>query len=259
MNGSCSMKSFKQQITRIHLDLIIHALKTLNQATSYQIKEFTDKSARIYVDSIYRSKLLYASQEHHVISKKKFLDNCRMELRTIQLKLKDLKTEGKVNHDDKYRYYLTEDGYEQKLFGEPFGKALFEGLTEIQLKGTDEEKVLECINRLGTYLIYIFMNGTAFTWGSHTQQIIAKYDTEWINEAINGELIFKWVSSQFPFDKIPRTLKGRRYNEIMQPLYEHFPELIQKLQISEMAFNRKFFEPEFTANKKWLDSFESKK
>ena len=59
--------------------------------------------------------------------------------------------------------------------------------------------LLECINRLGLYLIYIFMRGISFS-GAPTQQIIAKYDTEWINEAINGELIFNWFASQVAFD-----------------------------------------------------------
>ena len=59
--------------------------------------------------------------------------------------------------------------------------------------------------------------------------------------------------------KLPRTLKTRHYNDIMKCLLQYFPELLGNLEVSEMAFNRKFFEPEFMANKKWLDSFESKK
>lgn len=103
------------------------------------------------------------------------------------------------------------------------------------------------------------MRGISFSWGSPTQQIIAKSDTEWINEAINDELIFNWFASQVAFDKIPRTLKTRHYNDIMKCLRQYYPKLLENLEVSEMEFNRKFFEPEFTANKKWLDSFESKK
>ena len=239
------MKELKQWYSRLHVDLIIDAIKQLRHATSGDIKKFTDKSAKEYVDRTHR----------------KDLEKCRMDLRTIQLKLVDLKKEGKVNHDKRYKYYLTEDGYNQGLFGKPFGKALFDSLTKIPLEGNDEEKILECTNRLGIFFTYIFMRGSSFNWGSPTQQIIAKYDTEWINEAMStsGELFFKWFVNQFSFDKVPSTLKTRHYNEIMQPLQQHFPNLLQNLTLSEMAFNRKFFEHEFTKNKKWLDSFESKR
>ncbi len=231
------MKDIKQWYSRLHSELVVDALKTLRHATSYDIKDFTDNSAKEYVKRTHR----------------KDLEKCRMDLRTVQSKLSALKTEGKVNHDKEYVYYLTEEGYNQKLFGEPFGRALFESLTEIPLEGSNEERMIECVNRLGIYLIYIFMTGSSLNWGSRTQRIIAEYDTEWINEAVNGELLFKWFIDQFSFDKVPRTLKTRHYHEMMRPLHQHFPKLLQNLSDAEMAFNRKFYEHEFTANKKWLD------
>ena len=136
------MKELKQWYSRLHDDLIIDAIKQLKHATSGDIKKFTDNSAKEYV-----------KREH-----RKDLEKCRMDLRTIQLKLIDLKKEGKVNHDKRYRYYLTEDGYNQGLFGKPFGRAYLK-LTEIPLEGNDEQKILECINRLGIYFTYIFMRG----------------------------------------------------------------------------------------------------
>jgi hypothetical protein len=237
------MKDIKQWYSRLHFELVVDAVKTLKHATSYDIKDFTDNSAKEYVKRTHR----------------KDLERCRMDLRTVQSKLSALKKEGKVNHDKDFKYYLTEEGYIQKLFGEPFGRALFESLTEIPLEGSNEEKLLDCVNRLGIYLIYIFIRGSSFNWGIRTQQIIAKYDTEWINEAIDGELLFKWFIDQFAFDNVPHTLKIRHYHQIMQPLHQYFPKLLQTLTFSEMTFNRIFFEHEFTKNKKWLDSFKSKR
>ena len=259
MNPHSSSMMSERQIGRLHMAYVIYALKILKHATPKQIKDRIDIEVERFLEEKYSSKLLFGNKKEIDAQKQADLKLHKFSKRTVQSILTDLIKAGKVAHDKQHRYYLTEAGYQQKLFGNPFGRAIFESLTEIPLRGTKEEKLLECVNRVGLYLIYIFMRGISFSWGSRTKQIIAKYDTEWINEAINGELIFNWFASQVAFDELPRTLKTRHYNDIMKCLLQYFPELLGNLEVSEMAFNRKFFEPEFMANKKWLDSFESKK
>ena len=121
---------------------VIYALKILKHATPQQIKDRIDIEIERFLEEKYSSKLLFGNKREIDAQKQADLKLHKFSKRIVQYRLKDLKKQGKVAHDRQHRYYLTEVGYQQKLFGDPFGRALFESLTEIPLKGTKEVMLL---------------------------------------------------------------------------------------------------------------------
>ncbi len=143
---------------------------------------------------------------------------------------------------NKYNEYsLTKVGHAAKIFAQSYGKTLFDKLTEIPFKGTQEQKILECVNRFGLYIAYIFIRNSSPTVVNSLYTAIEEDDVEYIHEATNLKLMFEWFTREFYSKKQEYSSRSQNYFALMYALEKEFPEYIQNLITSETDYQKKVF------------------
>jgi hypothetical protein len=198
---------------RVHRDYILLALRKLEKATTGPITNWINER-------------LKADKEQTSISK-----------RGVQLILPKLEAEGLVSKNGYNEYGLTEAGGREPIFGELYGEMLFERLMAIPLKGTQEEKMLECIKRFGVYVTHIFMQN--LVWGSTVDKLMSKNELQWTNEAINPGRMFQWFVNEFHSKKGDFSPKARTFNQLAASFEKEFHELYWNLIKSGIEFHKR--------------------
>jgi hypothetical protein len=219
----------QERIARDHLQNIIYALIVLKVAKTGKITKFVNDKARSEVGGIYES------------SKRIELKDRQIDRKTVQKWLSRLEKDGMVSKTNYYVYSLTNSGRAIKIFAESYGKSLFDQLVKIPLKGTKDEKLLACINRLGLYIVYIFIRNSAPTVGSALHAAIEENDVEWMNEAINLKLMFEWFTRKFYTKKQKNSSRYQNFYTLMYTLERQFSEYLPILLKSEQDYYKKLF------------------
>lgn len=239
MNPDSANPFWKQQkMRKYHRDKIIYALRVLKKATSGPITEFVNKEVRAEVEKEYEVRHLFGDRQ--LIDKKKAaeLKEKQISQRGVQYILPELEAEGIVfkNNDE---YSLSKEGQAVKIFAEPYGKTLFARLVEIPLKGTKEEKILECIKRFGLYIAYIFLRNSSPTVVNSFYEAIEENDTEWVNDSIDIKSMFEWFTNEV----YSKTEKDRYQNffTLMKTLERQFPEYLPTLLKSQQDYYKNVF------------------
>lgn len=148
--------------------------------------------------------------------------------RGVQYILPKLEAQGMVFKSNN-EYSLTNVGQAAKIFAEPYGKTLFDRLVEIPLRGTKEERILECMKRFGLYIAYIFIRNSSPTVVNSFYAAIEDNDFEWINESIDVKSMFEWFTNKV----YPKTQKYSSRSEnfwtLLKTLEKEFPEYLPTL------------------------------
>ncbi|HEY7110067.1 MAG TPA: hypothetical protein VH415_11590 [Nitrososphaeraceae archaeon] len=209
MNSYSSFTQFHNQekLAKEHRDNIIYAFMILKKATSGEIKKFTDNKVKSDLDEKYNSSK-YLSKDKKQISQDKLreLRQKQMSKRTIQKYLIRLEKEYLLTKDKYNVYTLTTQGTSKKIYGEAYGKTLFNDIMKQPLTENPSEKFLETIKRIGIYISYTFVK-TMLDKSFHKSKE-EKY--EWINDVINPSLMFDWFNDKlksFDFNVDPEIQK----------------------------------------------------
>jgi hypothetical protein len=227
MNPSSPSQFHNQEaLAKEHRQNIIYALRTLKEATSGEIKKRIDKKVDLEMEEKYNSPK-YLLGDRKLIGKQRRLESSqkKMSLRTVQKWLVQLQKDYFVSKNKYNVYKLTTTGLSEKIFGESYGKMLFDSITKLPLKrGTPDEKMNDCIRRMGVYVSYVFIHNM---WGGSLQ----RNKTEWINDVINPGRMFEWFNNEFEsvrgFDFDPAYAEyATALKETMQAYYDKvFPHL----------------------------------
>lgn len=230
MNPLSSNASRKQdQMARKHRENILYALSILKEASSGEIKSFTDAMVESEVQYKFSSsKYLTENQQQVAIQKQTELTQKKMTQRSIQKWLIRLERDHLISRNRYHVYRLTVKGREEKILGEFYGKEMFDNLARIPLKGTQDQKIRECVNRFGIYVVYIF------NWVSHLPKELEQNDLEWITEAINPQRLFEWFSNEFYSKPQKDDARSKTYKELVKILNRRFSKYYENLTKTEM-------------------------
>lgn len=233
----------QQRIAKKHEDRIIHALRILKKATSGPITDFMNKQVETEIEKEYEPKYLFGDRESTDKEKRAKLEDEQITQRGVQLILPRLEAKGlvfKVN----YEYSLTNVGQAARIFAESYGKTLFDQLRAIPLDGTDDEKILECVKRLGLYIAYVFIRNSSPSVVSSFYDAIEENDKEWITEVIDLNSMFEWFTNKIYSKKQKYSSRTQKHFKLMSALRTQFPKYIPTLLKSESEYYKKAF-PEY--------------
>ena len=222
----------QERIARDHLQNIIYALIELKNARTGKITKFVNDKVKSEVGQGFES------------SRKIELKDRQMDRKTVQKWLTRLEKDGMVSKTEYFVYTLTKAGQSIKIFAEPYGNTLFDELAKIPLKGSKDEKLLECIKRLGLYIVYIFIQNSSPTVANPLYSAIEENDVDWINEAINLKLMFEWFSRNFYIKKQKPSSRYQNFYKLMYSLERQFSEYLPVLLKSEQDYYKECF-PEY--------------
>jgi hypothetical protein len=225
-----------------HRNYIILAIKEMKQVSSGKITKWVNDRVKSDLDERYDS-IEYRFLDSKQNRRNKSIDLKRMQIthRGVQFILPKLKAEGLVSNNKYNEYTLTNAGQAVKIFAEPYGKSLFEALVKIPLKGTNEEKLLECVKRFGLYIAYIFLRNSSPTVVNSLYTAIEEDDVGYIHEATNLALMFEWFTDNFYSKHQKYSSRRENYFALMYALEKEFPEYIKNLITSETDYQKKVF------------------
>lgn len=192
MNASSFNQYHNQEaLAKEHRENILYALRMLIEATSGEIKKFIDKKVKSELEDKYNS-VKYLSKDNKQTAKERRLElkQKQMSQRTVQKWLIQLQKDYFVSKNKYNIYRLTTEGLSKKIFGESYGKILFDSIIKTPLEGTQDKKVSEAIRRIGIYIFFIFMDNM---W----DKSLERNKNEWINDVINPNLMFNWFNNEF--------------------------------------------------------------
>lgn len=230
----------QQRIAKFHHDKIIHAIRVLKKATSGPITKFVNNDVKKEVEKKYEPKYLFGNRESVDRERLAELGERQITKRGVQLILPKLVAEGIVfkTNDE---YSLTGLGQAIKIFAEPYGKTLFTQLVEIPLKGTKEEKIIECIKRFGLYITYIFVRNSSPTVVNSFYGVIEENDSDWINESIDVKSMFEWFTNEI----YPKTQKyssrSKNFFTLLRRIEREYPEYLPTLLKSHEDYYKDTF------------------
>ena len=202
---------------RVHRDYILLALRILEKATTGPITNWINER-------------LKAEMEQTRISK-----------RGVQFILPKLEAEGLVSKNGYNEYSLTKEGQSAKIFANSYGKTLFDKLAEIPFKGTEDQKILECVKRFGLYIVYIFIRNSSPTVASSFYEGVGENDLEWINEAVDLKTMFECFSREVYSKTQKYSSRSKNFWVLMKRLESEFPEYFPTLLKSEGDYFKSAF------------------
>lgn len=219
-----------------HRSYILLALSVLQKTTTGPLLKWINERVKADLDEKFNSsKYLFEDVEQVKKDKQEELeDNC-ISIKGLRYVLSKLEAKGLVSKNGYNEYSLTEAGGREPIFGELYGEMLFERLMAIPLKGTQEEKMLECIKRFGVYVTHIFMQN--LVWGSTVDKLMSKNELQWINEAIDPGRMFQWFVNEFHSKKGDYSPKARTFNQLAPSFEKEFHELYGNLIKSGIEFH----------------------
>ena len=180
------------------------------------------------------TKYLTMNKKRVIEEKSKDLKRRQMSKKTIQKWLSCLEKNYYVRKNKYNVYSLTTKGISEQIFGETYGKVLFDSMTKTPLTGNINEKVSECVKCMGMYLFCVF---TENMWNTSMQ----RNKHGWINDVINPSMMFEWFSNEFESYKQlninPEFVKyhnlfieshKRYYSDIYFGLHDRYIEALKK-------------------------------
>jgi len=239
MNPSSSFNVYYKQerIAKGHWENIIYALTILKDATSGEITKFVNDKVRREVDETLGStRNLLKDRKQSAKEKQTELRDKQLSKKTVQNWLKRLEVKGLVSKTRHNVYSLTPEGRNEKIFGEYYGMVIYDRLMVMPFKGSDEEKLLEYVKRLGIYITYIFIRNSARSGVQSPHTTLRKDDDEWLNDSISPVLLLEWFNNVF-YSKS----KSQNYDKLIKSLNTHFSEYIMNLEESERIYYEKVF------------------
>jgi hypothetical protein len=220
-----------------HWENIIYALTILKEAWTQEIKELIDNKVEQEVSEKYNSSEYLSKDPNQVEKEKEFeLKQRQMDRKTIQKWLRRLEEKSLVSKTRHNVYSLTPEGRNEKIFGEYYGQMMYDRLMAIPFKGSDEQKLLEYIKRLGIYITYIFIRNSARSGIQSSHTTIRKDDDEWISDSISPAILLEWFNNTF-YSKS----KSHNYNKLIKPLSAHYAKYVKNLEESEQFYYEKVF------------------
>lgn len=227
-----------EKIAKEHWHNIMYVVGQLGDAKCGQITKKVNDNARIDVESEFSSnqtKYSGLSSDQLDKAKKDRLKDRILNRTTTRKWLKRMVDKGwvRVKHDV---YSLTPEGRNEKIFGEYYGRILFDKLMEIPFKGTVEEKLDEYVRRVGIYITYIFMrNSNRAGLKSQYTDVRKDYD-EWVNDSISPVRLLEWFNNVF-YSKSG----SNNYEKLTRVLNSRFSKYIKNLENSDKMYYEKIF------------------
>lgn len=239
VNPSSHFNPYRNQerIAKGHWENIIYGLTILKDATTGEITKFVnDKVMREVEETLGSTRNLLKDRKQSAKEKQTELRDKQLSTRTVQNWLKRLEVKGLVSKTRHNVYSLTPEGRNEKIFGEYYGMVIYDRLMVMPFKGSDEEKLLEYVKRLGIYITYIFIRNSARSGVQSPHTTIRKDDDEWLNDSISPVLLLEWFNNVF-YSKS----KSQNYDKLIKSLNTHFSEYIMNLEESERIYYEKVF------------------
>lgn len=229
-------------MAREHKENIIYALIILKEGRTGEITKFVNDKVRAEVEEEYKStKYLLKDRKKIEAMKQSELKEKQLNRKSVQNWLSRLEKDGKVSMTKYYVYSLTKSGQAIRIFAEAYGKTLFDKLFKIPLKGTTDEKLLTYINRLGLYIVYIFIRNSSPTVVNSLYAAIEENDVDWINQAIDLKSMFVWFTDNFYSKHQKYSTRREKHFKLMQTLENEFREGIRNLITSETVYQKQVF------------------
>lgn len=231
---------------RIHKDDIIYALRLLGRATSGKIAQYIRDNIIRELQEQFESNpwdKLKAVNHQHILEKHK------QSKRTIQDHLPKLEAEGLVTKNEHYEYSLTDKGKKLDIYPDIYGRMLLGSLIGLPWHKTKEKNVVEFAKRIGTFMLYIFINNLHTEPRSSApvtaEEILDKKNLAWIKETIPSDLMFFWFERLF----LGSMSKGQRqrlfifdegdYYKLLDIMEEKFPRYHKVLRNAGSIFSEK--------------------
>ena len=207
MNGQAGTKfEFMQdRIARENRDNILLALRELKSARSSEITKWVNDKVKREVKGEYDKEIQYFFDEEKQLSKQKDeeLRLRQMTKRAVQKWLAKLIEQGLVYRNEYDVCSLTVLGKKKIIFDRLYGEILFYELVEKpQFKGTDKERIDDCIKRFGTYILCVFLYNLTIKEHSLTKKDFLENFLGWVEQTISPRQMFQWFFYIFLHDEL---------------------------------------------------------
>lgn len=216
----------------------MYALNKLEDAKCGAItKSVNDKVTQEVVDEFHPNHAKHLDKSTAQLDKEKEreLRDRHIDRKTTLKWLKRMMERGLVKMKNDV-YSLTQEGHDENIFGEYYGRLLYQELMEMPFKGTLGDKLEEYVKRVGIYVTYIFMRNSnrpgIKPWYSAARN---DYD-EWVNDSISPVLLLEWFNNVF-YSKSG----SNNYEKLAKLLNTRFTKYIKNLETSEKKYYEKVF------------------
>jgi predicted transcriptional regulator len=227
-----------EKIAKVHWQNIIYALTQLGDAKCGQIMTFVNNKARLDVESEFSShQTKYSGLSRDQLNKAKEdeLEDRELNRATARKWLKRMVTRGLVK-TKKDVYSLTPQGRNEEIFGEYYGKLLYDNLMEMPFKGSLREKLDEYVRRVGIYVTYIFIRNSNRAGIKPQYSAVRNEYDEWVNDSISPVRLLEWFNNGF-YSKSG----NNNYGKLTKVLDSRFSKYIKNLETSEKMYYEKIF------------------
>ena len=208
----------QERVAKDHRENILYALGILKEARTAEITKFVNEKVTLELEAKYQSnEYLSKDPKQTKLKKQTELKQKQLDRKTVQKWLKYFEYKRLVSKSKYYVYSLTTDGKSEKIFGEHYGKVLFDSLAKLPLDITPDDNISECIKRLGSFVAHIFVSNA-------TQSPLGNKE-EWIIEAINPRMMFEWFIHNFRGEYAIET-QFEGYMRTLQEAEENYRSII---------------------------------
>ncbi len=227
-----------EKIAKEHWKNILYALTILKEATSGQITNFINNKVEREVKDEFDPQdvsNLGKSNDQLNNERDRELEDRHIDRKTTLKWLKRMVDKGLVKSKNK-AYTLTPQGRNEEIFGEYYGRLLYDKLMEMPFKGSIGERLEEYVKRVGIYITYIFMrNSNRAGIQPHYNTVRSDYD-EWVNDSISPVVLLEWFNNTF-YSKSD----SNNYDKLTKVLNSRFNDYINNLEDSEKMYYEKVF------------------